>query len=258
MCVNHCHRAIDFGVVFSGVLCVSIIMAFYFFPQSLYCAPTGVLVWWVQEFRVATDIQMGFGGNTGGRYQQVLDPINTTDPPRALSSCGDPRPQRGLRWLATRVTHINRAPEATKPKDITQASGSCTDFMCLQASSWSEAATWTPDTNMASSGFIDHSGPLRKSNTESKTFVISERCCSEPGGSCCPAAGLGAESAPVYSTPSTWPYWTMTWYWYPPPTPTLSHAWHCHHISSSVTLRGAWTTPVFSIFHTPPSHIFSP
>lgn len=41
------------------------------------------------------------------------------------------------------------------------------------ASSWSWIAAWTTDSNMASSGVTDHSGPSRRSDPETEPFIIS-------------------------------------------------------------------------------------
>lgn len=65
--------------------------------------------------------------------------------------------------------------ETAKPEDTAKVPGSGTDCMCpygSQASPWPEAAAWATDTNMASSGTMNHDDPSKRSNQESKLFLI--------------------------------------------------------------------------------------
>lgn len=80
-------------------------------------------------------------------------------------------------------------------------------------------ASWTADTNMASSDFqwlfVDHGSPSRRSSLESEpSFISGLYCCLKPGGSHSRAAGLGAGSASMYvpgcPTPSHRPYLAVT------------------------------------------------
>lgn len=117
-------------------------------------------------------------------------PVRTTDSPVALSSCMGPRHQHGPRWHSCHShQHGPRGNDAQGIKQqhrfhmFTRISG----FVMI----WGKSMD--TDTNMASGGFVDHSGPSRKSNPESEPFLSSDltEMFLRARGSCCPAAGLG-------------------------------------------------------------------
>lgn len=137
---------------------------------------------------------MCFGAETSTR-QVVLGSIRTTNTLVALISCMDHGSYHGLKWLHMLLTLRCHPP--VKPEDI-KVSGSGTDCICprgSQTSLWCVAAGRTTDTHVVSSGIMDHSGPSRRSSSDSETFfILVLHGCPESGGSHSQVAGLEAES----------------------------------------------------------------
>lgn len=106
----------------------------------------------------------------GHQLTLTLGDVRAIDQLTGLSESVGHRPHHGL--MATHASHIGMVPEAAKPEDITETSGSSPDCVC-QASVWTGATTWTINPTCPLVVMPDSDFPSRKSNSESEPLFIS-------------------------------------------------------------------------------------
>lgn len=140
--------------------------------------------------------------NKRHRHHHSLSYVRTTDPLMGLSRCMGMSIEMTLgSWLHMPLKYAG-CSETAKPEDTTKVPDSGTDCMCPHGSqaSYGPKQQHGPQTpNMASSGTMNHDDPSKRSNQESKLFLISGlQHCPDPRGTCCGAVGLGTVSASAY------------------------------------------------------------
>lgn len=134
---------------------------------------------------------MCFGAETSTR-QVVLGSIRTTNPLMALSCMGH-RSHHGLRWLHMLLRircHPQQSLRSSRHQAVAQIAYVHMDFIVA----WGHSMDHRP--HVVSSGIMDHSGPSRRSGSDSETFfILVLHGCPESGASHNQVVGLEAESA---------------------------------------------------------------
>lgn len=132
---------------------------------------------------------MCFGAETSTR-QVVLGSIRTTNPLKALSCMGHGS-HYGLRWLHM-LLRLRCHPRGHQ--GIRQYRLHMSTWISGFIMAWGRSMDHRP--HVVSSGITDHSGPSKRSGSDSETFfILVLHGCPESGASHNQVAGLEAESA---------------------------------------------------------------